>query len=325
MLSHAQAPMYPPAGAPLFPAVGTDPMSEPQLRASLSLLETTRQAFLGYRTNAPAVMTSAKVDGRGQTFAQDWQQYCLNSTEQADLAHRFTDAYAALDAHDLTQGALDQRALYHRLHVAGIQCKNILDYWNDMVIYPRDWAPYLAMLRANGVERHYAVNIQSLERTLKLQVSHGLFIDAIGGSWTQLERVRQRGQQLDLEVLRDKAETPDFQGMYPTTTTGACVPAAPNTSGKAKPGLAPGPQPLLKFPDRAEHDREWGTVTVGLTIAATGCARSGFVLGSSGFERLDRAGLSYAMSLHFLPAEENGVAIERFTMIPINYRLPGFN
>ena len=54
------------------------------------------------------------------------------------------------------------------------------------------------MLRENAVEPHHAVNIASLERTLKLQVRHGLFIDAIGGTWTQLAIVRTHAQQRDI-------------------------------------------------------------------------------------------------------------------------------
>ena len=71
------------------------------------------------------------------------------------------------------------------------------------------------MLQENGVEPHHAVNIATLDRTLKLQVRHGLFIDAIGGTWAQLEAVRSHAQQRDIDDLEDKAKNSDFHGLYP--------------------------------------------------------------------------------------------------------------
>jgi len=81
------------------------------------------------------------------------------------------------------------------------------------------------------------------------------------------------------------------------------------------------PQPKLTYPEEARRNREQGSVSVGLIVPPTGCARMGFVPGSSGFERLDRAAVSYAMSLHLLPAEEDGISIEALTVVPINFAL----
>ena len=105
----------------------------------------------------------------------------------------------------------------------GIQCKTIVDYWQDIVLHPPNWAPYLSMLRENAVEPHYAENIASLERTLKLQARHGLFIDAIGGTLTQLESVRAHAQQRDINELEGKAKNSDFHGLYPITSAMICL------------------------------------------------------------------------------------------------------
>jgi hypothetical protein len=86
------------------------------------------------------------------------------------------------------------------------------------------------MLRDNDVEPHYAVNIASLERTLKLQARNGLFIDATGGTLTQLEGVRGRGQQRDIKDLEGKATNPDFHRLYPMTTAAVCTPVAARSS-----------------------------------------------------------------------------------------------
>jgi TonB family protein len=309
----------PPAAAPLL---SSDAMTEPQLRASLSMLDAMREALLKVRANVPALLSSRVMDERGRTFADDWQAYCLNASDQADIQAQFTAISAALDGQDLESASRQRQVLYHRLTVMGIQCKTIGDYWQDVVLHPPDWAPYLAMLRENGVEPHYAVNIASLERTLKLQARNGLFIDAIGGTLTQLEGIRGRGQQRDRKELEGKATTPDFHGLYPMTTTASCAPVAARSSGKATPGMDYSqPQPKLIYPEESRRNREQGSVSVGLIVPPTGCAREGFVLGSSGFERLDRAAVSYAMSLHLLPAEENGISIEALAVLPINFAL----
>jgi TonB family protein len=304
------------------PLLSSDAMSEPQLRASLSMLDAMRQALLGVRANAPALLSSRVMDERGRTFADDWQAYCLNASDQADIQGQFTAISAALDGQDLESASRQRQVLYHRISVMGIQCKTIGDYWQDVVLHPPDWAPYLAMLRENGVEPHYAANIASLERTLKLQARHGLFIDAIGGTLTQLEGIRSRGRQRDLKDLEGKATNPDFHGLYPMTTAAACSPVATRSSGKSKPAIDYSqPRPTLPYPEESRRNREQGSVSVGLIVPPSGCAREGFVLGSSGFERLDRAAVSYAMSLHLLPAEENGISIESLAVAPINFAL----
>jgi protein TonB len=229
---------------------------------------------------------------------------------------------AALDGRDLKSANNQRQVLYHRLEVMGIQCKTIGDYWQEVALHPPNWVPYLDMLRENGVEPHYAVNIASLERTLKLQAYHGLFIDAIGGTLTQLEGIRGRGQQRDLKDLESKATNPDFHGLYPMTTAVVCRPVAARSSGKATPAMDYSqPQPKLTFPEEARRNRQHGTVSVGLIVPPAGCARVGFVLGSSGYEQLDRAAVSYAMSLHLLPGEDDGKSIEALAVVPVNFAL----
>jgi TonB family protein len=302
--------------------MGVDPMTEPQLRASLSMLDTFRQTFLSIRATYPTVVASTAADARGQTVTDDLQNYCFSSAEQAAISRQFSDASATLDRHDLDAAGLQLRALYHRLRIASIQCKTVIDYWRDVATHPRDWEPYRAMLQANSVEPHYAVNIASLERTLQLKVRHGLFIDAIGGTLPILDGVRARGERLDIHELETKAATSEFQGLYPRAATQPCGPPASRTSGKPDVSLDTSrPQPKLIFPPESQHMRESGTVYVGVTVGSNGCAQRATVVGSSGYERLDRAGAEYALTVHFRPADQNGIAIEHFAVIPINYQL----
>ena len=307
---------------PAPPLSGSENMTEAQLRASLSILDAMRQALLKFRENVPAMLPTKVIDDRGRTFADDWQAYCLNGTDQADIEAKFAALSTALDGQNLKSAKNEEQALYHRLEVMGIQCKAIGDYWQDVVLHPRNWAPYLSMLQENAVEPHYAVNIASLERTLKLQVRHGLFIDAIGGTWTQLEEVRTHAQQRDIDELEGKAQNSDFHGLYPITSAMICTPVAARSSGNATPSLDYSqPQPKLTYPEEARRNRQYGRVRVGLIVPPTGCARAGFVLGSSGYELLDRAAVSYAMNLHLLPAEENGASIEALAVVPVNFAL----
>ena len=307
---------------PASPLSGSENMTEAQLRASLSILDAMRQALLKLRENVPAMLPTQVKDDRGRTFADDWQAYCLNDTDQADIEAKFTALSTAPEGQNLKSAQNERQALYHRLEVMGLQCKAIGDYWQDIVPHPRNWAPYLSMLQENAVEPRYSVNIASLERTLKLQVRHGLFIDAIGGTWTQLELVRTHAQQRELNDLEDKAKNSDFHGLYPITSAMTCTSVAARSSEKKSPSLDYSqPQPKLTYPEEARRNRQYGLVRVGLIVPPTGCARAGFVLSSSGFEQLDRAAVRYAMDLHFLPAEENGASIEALAVVPVNFAL----
>jgi TonB family protein len=315
------------ASAQAIPTFGTDPMTEPQLRASLAILDSLKQTMASMRTNAPAfVAASTLTDVRGQTFADDLRRYCLPATEQEAAAQQFADAAQALDRGELAASGQLQRALYHRLEVNAIQCKVIGDYWRDIVGHPRDWQPYVAMLHANGITPHYAANIESLERTFQLKVRNGLFIDAIGGTLPLLEGIRWRAEKLDIEALEAKAASADFHGLYSKTASAPCTPAAAHSSGKAKPSVdSSRPRPSLVYPEESRHIQESGTVFVVVTVAATGCVRLASVLGSTGYAKLDRAGVEYAMTLRFLPAEQDGIAIERDVSIPIQFTLNSSN
>ena len=307
---------------PASPLAGSANMTEAQLRASLSILDAMRQALLKLRENLPAMLPTQVTDERGRTFADDLQTYCLNDTDQADIEAKFAALSIAFDSQNLKSAENERQALYHRLEVMGIQCKAIGDYWQDVVLHPRNWAPYLSMLQENAVQPHYAANIESLERTLKLQVRHGLFVDAIGGTWTQLEVVRSHAHQRDLDELEGKAKNSDFHGLYPVTPAMSCTPVADRSSGKPTPSLDYSqPQPKLTYPEEARRNRQYGIVRVGLIVPPTGCARAGFVLGSSGFELLDRAAVSYAVTMHLLPARANGAPIEALAVVPVNFAL----
>src|SRR5216684_1276562 len=76
----------------LAPTLGVDPMTEPQLRASLTMLDSLRQTMASIRTNAPTFVASTLTDARGQTFADDLLRYCLPAAEQASAAKQFADA-----------------------------------------------------------------------------------------------------------------------------------------------------------------------------------------------------------------------------------------
>ena len=315
----AQKAISPP---PATPFLGSDDMTEAQLRASVSILDAMREALLKLRANVPAMLPNNFQDERGRPFADDWQAYCLTDADQIGIQAQFSAISATLDGQHLKAASNQQQALYHRLEVMRIQCKAIVDYWQDVVLHPPDWAPYLSMLRENAVEPHYAANIASLERTLKLEARNGLFIAAMGGTWTQLNGVRTRGMDRDIKELEGKAKNSDFKGLYPLTSATTCAPVAARSSGKETPSLDYSqPKPKLTYPEQTRRNREQGSVRVGLIVPPSGCARQGFVLGSSGFEQLDRAAVAYAMSLHLLPAEENGAPIEALAVVPVNFVL----
>jgi TonB family protein len=62
-------------------------------------------------------------------------------------------------------------------------------------------------------------------------------------------------------------------------------------------------------------------VQVGLIVTAGGCVRIASVFASSGYESLDRAAVDHVAAMRFLPAEQDGVAVERTSAVPIAFKL----
>lgn len=84
--------------------------------------------------------------------------------------------------------------------------------------------------------------------------------------------------------------------------------------------LAPGAREPA-YPDDARRQREEGSVTLQLKIAADGRVLAVSVLRSSGFPRLDRAAREAAWRWRLLPAERGGRAVDSLFEKTIYFRL----
>jgi TonB family protein len=134
-------------------------------------------------------------------------------------------------------------------------------------------------------------------------------------------RAKDEQDALALSPAADQAYGPDFRGRHISDDIRELV-AQFGHEGTSAPGgsLIPDPKNLSQ---ESRRRGEEGIVMVKLHVSATGCAGSAAVSGSTGFPDLDAAVMKFYETLTFLPAQENGAAVEAVVNIPVNFKLDG--
>jgi protein TonB len=100
-------------------------------------------------------------------------------------------------------------------------------------------------------------------------------------------------------------------------TSAAAAGREPPTGRKAAYLHSPPPA----YPLSARRNGEEGTVTLRVLVARDGAPASVVVERSSGHARLDRSALEAVRAWRFVPAREDGEAVETWMLVPIAFRL----
>jgi TonB family protein len=199
------------------------------------------------------------------------------------------------------------------------RAQTLFEYW---ALYPaltnnRDvWVNFLARNHLAPDSAHSAT-VLSAERALQDKLGSG----HIAGEWTELgRRLLQSYIDERNQLVRDSAAADDAEQARATP----CPAPASKLSATAKPKFDRGGRSLAEFwPQESRRRGEEGIVMVKLHVSTTGCASSAAVSGSSGFPDLDAAVMKFYETLTFLPAQENGAAVEAVVNIPVNFKLDG--
>jgi len=263
-------------------------------------------------------------DFRNRRLSDDWRDYILPPDQLLAIATQRERVVHEIDRGELAAAAGHFAVMQAFARTEARKAPILMQYWQRVGAHPPNWQPYIEMLRANGIEPSYIDNFSSLERTFKLQISQGLFADAMTVIWPKLIDIHGRGARLDSKSLQ-ALNVPD-KGLYPLSKTGDCSPPAAATSGastvKIDPSLRATP---AIYPEGARRRQEEGNALVGLMVSPQGCVRVASVFGSTGYDELDKAAVNQGLAQRFLPAEQDGVAIEHVAILPVNYKLPSSN
>jgi TonB family protein len=270
------------------------------------------------------VLLFSDPDFRDRRLSDDWRDYILPPDHLLSIATQRERIMHEIDRGEMAAAAGHFAVMQAYARTEARTAPILLQYWQRVGAHPPNWQPYVDMLRANGLEPSFIENFASLERTFKLQISQGLFTDAMTVTWPKLLDIHGRGARLDSKSL-EALNVPD-KGLYPLSRTGDCSPPAAATSGASTVKIDPSrtATPAI-YPDGPRRRQEEGNALVGLMVTPQGCVRVASVFGSTGYEELDRAAVTQGLALRFLPAEHDGVAIEHVAILPMNYKLPSSN
>jgi TonB family protein len=262
------------------------------------------------------------TDFRGRKMSDDWRDYILTSDSLAAITKLHQAASDSLDRGDLQVSALNIGNFEKRIKDEVSLGEALTEYWQKCGSHPPNWTSYDAMLRTNGVQPHFAANFESLERTFALEVTNGKFEQAMWTTYPKIKGLREQAAAQGSAALESLGTPDEKKRLYPTVSTVQCSPAATKTSGRAEVKLDPSATTAkLVYPIASKRTYEEGRVLVGVIVTKEGCVRLASVFASSGYERLDQAAVQYAVQMRFLPADQDGVAIEHSAVVPINFRL----
>ena len=96
-------------------------------------------------------------------------------------------------------------------------------------------------------------------------------------------------------------------------------------NGDGNDGVTMGPQilsaPSPSYPESARASNVEGTTVVGLIISINGNVTSAWVESSSGNSILDQTAVNAVYGWQFVPAKQNGVAVEAQSRVPVSFTL----
>lgn len=96
-------------------------------------------------------------------------------------------------------------------------------------------------------------------------------------------------------------------------------------NGDGNDGVTMGPQilsaPSPSYPESARASNVEGTTVVGLIISVNGNVTSAWVESSSGNNILDQTAVNAVYGWQFVPAKQNGVAVEAQSRVPVSFTL----
>jgi TonB family protein len=252
---------------------------------------------------SPAADAAYGADLRGRHITEDVREL------SADISREGTFAPTGSLIPDPKNLSGDQRT----------RAQTLFEYW---ALYPaltvnRDvWSNFLARNHLAPDTAHSAA-VLSAEKALQEKFNAGRVTPA----WSDLGRkllmayIDERDQR-----VRGDTETGDSE----QTRATACSAAATKLSSTNRPKLDRAPHSLAEYwPQEARSRGEEGVVMLKLHVSASGCPTSAAIIGSSGFADLDQAVLKFYETLKFLPAQQNGAALEAVVNLPVNFKLEG--
>jgi TonB family protein len=252
---------------------------------------------------SPEADSAYGADLRGRHITDDVRELT------ADISREGTAAPGGSLIPDPRNLSADQRA----------RAQTLFEYW---ALYPaltvnRDaWGNFLARNHLTPATAHSAA-VLSAEKALQEKFNAG----RVTAAWSDLGRkllmayIDERNQ-----LVRDGAEAGDGE----QARASACPAAAMKLSPTDRPKFDRAPHSLAEFwPQEARRLGEEGVVMLKLHVSATGCPTSAAIIGSSGFADLDEAVMKFYETLMFLPAQQNGAALDAVVNLPINFKLEG--
>jgi TonB family protein len=225
-------------------------------------------------------------DTRGRLMSQDFRDYLWDPEEKHD---------GSGPARTRTQAEWNAR--YDAL----------IEYWTIVpaLMHNRDlWIPFLAKNGMAGTRHNTLVDTaeSDLQAVLKGQ--------SPGSDWPAA------ASKLRAAYIKERSWIADTMLRHREPTSflprgAACPPPATSNSGLVTPSISSMRQsPDDFYPKPVRQDQLEGSVIVLAQVDAKGCALAAAIVSSSGSELLDRAAMDFVESMEFLPAAENGVAVE---------------
>ncbi|MHB8478016.1 MAG: TonB family protein [Steroidobacteraceae bacterium] len=238
-------------------------------------------------------------DVRGRLMSQDFRDYLWNPEEKQD---------GEITARGRTPAEWN------------IRYNALIEYWVIVpaLVHNRDlWKPFLARNRMD-VNHGHSTDARSAEAELQMLLKDHPPRPDWPEAADKLRLAYIKERSVTAEVMFGRRDPVSF-----TPRNSACPPPAVANSGTWAPTVGLKKQsPEDFYPKGAREDQIEGTVIILAKVDTKGCAVATGIVSSSGSEQLDHAATDFVQSLEFLPAWDNGTAIEGKYRTSVVFKLP---
>jgi len=240
-------------------------------------------------------------DGRGRTKLEDIEQWAYTPALDTSVKQLLGDARKADEA--AAKVALDDAE--KQLDLARSQALAISSYWQQKaaVSWRDSWGQFA---KANGIPAQpYDEKILEAERTVQGYLNSGDFVGAASAAKHVDTQLKSAIDRASFRVAQSK---PSASLKFVPRSTPCPTPEVAAAAEKAT--LTRAADPVSYYPPASRRREEQGAIIVRVRVNPASCATGFAVVASSGFPELDEAAIRVAEASRYVPATENGQAME---------------
>ncbi len=173
----------------------------------------------------------------------------------------------------------------------------------------------------NGIAHSYADQIDLAEAHFRKHIETRHFFEAMSQDYTRLNDLYERAAREESAAIAAAIERGQFIPLLSRRGPETCRNPVSEASGSEKPRPYDVASNRQYYPVESKRIGESGIAHVYVQVSEAGCVTEAIMASSTGYARLDAAGLDFMIHARFKPAEIDGHAVASGSLSAVAFDL----